>query len=497
VSDREHKYAAYWSGGLLAALVIAMIFGIALLPLIAAAICVIMMALIYGESHDLLDVRAAFYLATFAFVVAPSIFLEASFRIDEPYLYSAGNSHIVISHADLDATQRIIVLGLVAVTVPMLIYIARSGPMSPVATTESKAQPAIWLVYLFVIAAYVGITVIQYGGPASILSYATDPVARLEKSEGGQLLSGISGLLAYASEVSAYYSCRRLKRRVFGIMLFFPIVFCLLTDGNRGSLLTCMLVALFAIVELRVRRPFFVVVLGYTILPFIATSLLNLRQSSVNTTQTQAALGDSYRQFLLESNMVSVMAMALHGLNNGILNYSYGVDLLSLPGWYVPRALWHGKPLPLDFRINDALGLNDGDVFGSPVSIFGGIYINFTPVLYIFAFILFALLLIYAYRRLRNDRLLKTFFLIFVLDIVRVGDLSREMVTFSLSLIATLAIRWAVLPRGETAARHVYGSTALREIKTQRARGTPGKRVTGRSRGAYLGSLSRKEITTH
>jgi hypothetical protein len=494
VNSRELKYAAYWSIGLLAALVIAMIFSVALLPLVTAAICVIMMALIYGESHDLLDGRAAFYLATFAFIAMPSIALTADFRLDEPYWYSVGNDHLIISHSDLDAAQRIIFFGLIAVTVPILIHIARSGPMSPVVTTEPEIQPVIWLVYSFVLAAYIGITFLQFGGPASILHYATDPVARLEKSEGGQLLSGISGLLAFASEVSAYYLCRRLKRRVFGIVFFVPIIFCLLADGSRGALLICMLVALFAIVNLQVRRPFFAVAIGYTFLPFIATLLLNFRQQSVSATQPPSGLGDAYRQFLSESNMVPVMAMALHGINNGIINYSYGIDLLSLPGWYVPRALWPGKPLPLDFRINSALGLNDGDVFGTPVSIFGGVYINFTPVLYVFVFVLFALLLVYAYRHLRDDRLLKVFFLIFVLDIVRVGDLSRETVTFSLSLAATLAIRSVVLSRSEIAAGHAYGPTTSREVEIQRAYGTPRKSVTGASRGAHLGSFGQKEI---
>lgn len=452
MNDREWKYAASWSIGLLATLVIAMISRIALLPLVTAAICVIMMALIYGESHDLLDARAAFYLATFAFVAVPSIFLTADFGPNEPYWYSTINSHLVISHSDLDSAQRIIFFGLVAVTVPMLIHIARSGPMSPVATTEPEVQPIIWLVYSFVLIAYIGVTFIQFGGPASILHYATDPTARLEKSEGGQLLSGISALLAFASEVSAYYLCRRLKPRGIGIVFFVPIIFCLLADGSRGTLLVAMLVAFFAIVDLQVRRPFFAIVTGYTFFPFIATSLLNFRNLSVGANQSQSGLGDAYRQFISESNMVPVMATAFHGLNNGIINYSYGIDLLSLPGWYVPRALWPGKPLPLDFRINGALGLNDGDVFGTPVSIFGGVYINFTPVLYLFVFILFAFLLIYAYRRLRDDQLLKVFFLVFVLDIVRVGDLSREIVTFSLSLVATLAIRWAVLSRREIAA---------------------------------------------
>ena len=452
MNDRELKYAASWSIGLLAALVIAMISSIALLPLVTAAICVIMMMLIYGESHDLLDARAAFYLATFTFVAVPSILLTADFGPNEPYWYSAINSNLVISHSDLDFAQRIIFFGLIAVTVPMLIHIARSGPMSPIATTDLEVQPIVWLVYSFVLIAYIGVTFIQFGGPASIVHYATDPTVRLAKSEGGQLLSGISALLAFASEVSAYYLCRRLKPRGIGIVFFVPIIFCMLPDGNRGTLLIAMLVAFFAIVDLKIRRPFFAVAMGYTIFPFIATSLLNFRNQSVGANQSRSGLGDAYRQFASESNMVPVMATALHGLKNGIINYSYGVDLLSLPGWYVPRALWPGKPLPLDFRINGALGLNDGEVFGTPVSIFGGVYINFTPVLYLFVFVLFALLLIYAYRRLRGDQLLKVFFFVFVLDIVRVGDLSREMVTFSLSLVATLVIRWAVLSRREIAA---------------------------------------------
>ncbi len=472
MTSRGLKFAAFWSSGLLAALVIAMISGIALLPLLAAAICIIMMALIYGESQDILDARAAFFLSTFTFIAAPSIFIAADFAPDEPIWYVVSINNLSISHSDFDFAQRIIFLGLLAVTVPMLAHIAGGEPPPP-NTTEPRSRPIIWLVYLVILVAYFGVTYLQYGGIASILHYATDPVARLGLGQGGQLLAGISAILAFASEVSAYYLCRRLRVRIVGVIFFVPILFCLLAEANRGVLMVCMLVALFAIVDLRMKRPFLLVVLGFTGLPFVATSLVNFRNTSVNTTQPQGRLFDAYRQFFTESNMVIVMAKALRGLHDGVINYSYGIDLLSFPGWYVPRILWPGKPLPLDFRLNNALSLNDGDVFGTPVTLFGGVYINFTPVLYIFALVLFSLLVIGAYRRLRDDRLLKVFFLVFVLDIVRVGDLSREAVTFSLSLGATLAIRWLVLPRTDAATSRTESRAEVRGAAFRRADRAP------------------------
>jgi hypothetical protein len=425
---------------------------------INAALCVAIMAHAYGRSRDLLDFRAGFFLATFLFVALPGLIIDLELTPITAFWRSDTIRALMIGRPEFVLAQFLVLIGVLAVGVPVLLDRPPRGAAprerDPAAMATPRGTPStairvsrrIWLLYGGSLAGLTALAFVQYGGLLEIIIYSVTPDVRLASDR--VRLAGLANLFLFAGAISAYYAAARCSGRALRISLFLPVILLVLPAGNRGSLLTVLVIGAAATFDLQPRRPLLHALGVCLLLPPVASALVRLRMLAVFQHFGDYSLLDMYRDFTAESLMLPTFAFALNGLRKGVIEFAYGADLILFPLWYVPRVFWPGKPLPLDFRLSEALGLHDGDLFGTPVSIFGGFYVNFTPWAYLPALALFGCLLAFLYRRFRDDRLLKVVLLTFVIDIVRVGDIARELLTLSFALIMIALVRaLAVRPR--------------------------------------------------
>ncbi len=400
------------------------------------AICIALMARLYRDSTDLLDFRAAFFLAVFVFIAVPAATIDTWFHAGNYYWVSRLIRNLTISQPEVQIAETLVLCGTAVVAVPIWLQ------QPVVRTLESSARavlPRIWLFYAGFVSASLLLLLIQYGSLMKIVLFIISPTMRADTA--ARSFSGLSGMLLFFSAVSAYYAAQRLRSRGARLLLFLPVMLLVLPAGNRGSLLSIGLIAATAAFALTPARPLLWTLTAALLLPPVASGLFRLRRLAVISDAGEFSIGALYSDFAGESLMLPTLAYALKALREGIVDFAYGMDLLLFPLWYVPRLIWPGKPMPLDFRLNSAMGLNEGDVFGTPISIFGGLYFNFTLWGYIPMCAALGALLAVLYSRLEHDRLLKVLLLTFVVDLVRVGDISRELTTVSLALVAAFVLR--------------------------------------------------------
>jgi hypothetical protein len=220
--------------------------------------------------------------------------------------------------------------------------------------------------------------------------------------------------------------------------------------ANRGYVLSVALYPALIYNYLRRRIPAGWVIVAAVGLPMIATALRLLRTSAGFS---EFSPGDSFAAFFDESNMVSMLSAAMGALQSGKIDYMYGLDLALFAFWFVPRAWWPGKFLPLDYRLTTSLGISDnGRAYGSPITIFGGLHLNLT--LFGMALVLFLV----GYLVGRNDRRLsistprgvfwRIMLFTFLVDLTRVGDVSRELsVLFLQAAMFLLVVAVLRIPR--------------------------------------------------
>lgn len=113
--------------------------------------------------------------------------------------------------------------------------------------------------------------------------------------------------------------------------------------------------------------------------------------------------GGVARRFLLEFNQLDWFAATLE-LVPEKLPFQWGQSFLQFFSMFVPRALWAGKPEPLAFHLNRIAG---GPGFGSPPSLMGELYINFSVPGIIAGMFLFGVVarMLYAYLRANPQNL--------------------------------------------------------------------------------------------
>src|SRR6185437_14030443 len=402
----------------------ALLSGISVVPIAFGGVCVLMMWHNLRDSHDILDPRAGFFLGAFLFIALPDLIVATDFgRFGQLYRVQT-IPQLVIERADFERAQAIVAVGMLAVVSAFICAPAIGTPSGE--EDEPRTNRNTWVIYSVAVSVAIAVAMIQYGTLANVLLSIVDPVSRI--SDVTHQESGLTGLLTLLTCVSAYYIIRRSGKRWLAIPLFIPPIALTLPLANRGSLLEISLIAWLAIGQLRFRRPFSVMVAGSLFLPPLAGGLLLLRNSALGFAG-DVSLGGLYRGFANESVAIPTLAFALEGIRSGLIRFTYGLDLLLFPVAFVPRLLWPGKPMPLDFRLNAALGLNDGTPFGTPVGIFGGFFLNFTWLAYVPAIFAFAIVLVWTARRVRRDRLVLLLVFVFTIDIVRVGDISRELLT--------------------------------------------------------------------
>jgi hypothetical protein len=440
-----------WAGGLAA--------GVSLPSLLLLTLAVAGMHHCYRVSSDLLDFRAGFFFAVLLIVGIPSAVLDVELAGPAHYWASALVRSLIISHDQLRTAQLVVLFGTAAVALPL--WLQRLPPPLPERTPVPL--PRIWYAYAASLLLLAGVAWLQYGGPAQMALYLISPEYRLNPLR--YPLAGLTNLGLFLAAISAYFAAQRLDSRVARAALFVPVLILLLPAGNRGSLFSVVLIGMAATMALRPRQPVLYALAAALVLPAIATLIFRLRRLALLQEFGAVSLFDLYAEFTAETLMLPTLAVALDALGRGVIDYAWGADLVLFPLYFVPRLFWPGKPPPLDFRLSESLGLHDGNVFGTPVTLFGGLWFNFTPVLYLPACLLVGLALARAYRRVRHDRLLRVLLLTFVIDIVRVGDIARELLTLTFALTAAWAIYFFALPRHRTQSAHA--ETQLRPAELE------------------------------
>jgi hypothetical protein len=387
--------------------------------------------------RDPLRLSSTIPMAYLFFLMPNSVALALDFRTSSLYLFKVLQHTISIYEEDTTAALAVMFTGSIAYALGVLI-----GNRTPRLEDGllSRSPVRLWTVrpgrplvlgsvsvLLFVIA-----LLFLTGGPTGIVALVVDPVARdqLQSTSLSALL--ISLFLGYLATISVAYG-RDLVNGSFPLgpsylALYGLAVAMALPLASRGYVLSVVIYTVLLFHYLRKRIPATAVLVAALTLPAIATALRLLRVDAVADFSTT----NSFSEFFSESNMVSMFSAAMGAIHSGKIDYMYGLDLALFPLWFIPRALWPGKYLPLDYRLTLALDISDnGRAYGSPVTIFGGLYLNLTLVGMLLALLLFGYIIARCDQRLsvRTPRglFVRIMLFTFLVDLTRVGDVSREL----------------------------------------------------------------------
>ena len=401
----------------------------------------VLMVQLYRHSWDTLDARAGLLFASLVFVVIPSVAIATSTDLNVSGYYVTNLPGVVVNQSNFNATQTIILAGLAALSIPLLLiqgsdtHRVRKSAIDPLLR---RVPRNVWWVLGVLYVLTLAFVLYSYEGVAGAAAMAFDPVARDVSTL--RVSSGVYGFLFTCCLVTAYYAAQRIQSQAVRLALFIPIVPLILPAANRGLLLISLMIGAASAFRMASRRAYAIVLAFLFALPLTSMALLEIRFSQ-STFVGQSTADGPVDHYLTETSMVPTMSHVVGQLQSGRLDYVYGTDLALVFVWFVPRIIWPDKPLPLDYRLNEQLRMNSGRAFGTPISIFGGSYINFTSILYLVFLISLGYIVSLMYDRFRGDRLVSVFVLSFALDIVRVGDISREVWSFLISVAAVLVIR--------------------------------------------------------
>jgi oligosaccharide repeat unit polymerase len=92
------------------------------------------------------------------------------------------------------------------------------------------------------------------------------------------------------------------------------------------------------------------------------------------------------------------------GITPAVIPFQFGKTYLELAAWFVPRAIWPGKPWPISYVVHSAVG---GSSAGMPFTMIGEMYLNFHVPGIVIGMALFGVLLktLYVYLRTNRDSL--------------------------------------------------------------------------------------------
>ena len=132
-----------------------------------------------------------------------------------------------------------------------------------------------------------------------------------------------------------------------------------------------------------------------------------------------------------EFDMYDMLVCSQNSIINGSINFYKGTNYLSFP--IIPKSIWANKPLYFDVEHTSIL-LNNNIKGGIPTSIIGSLFLNFNIIGVIIGGFLFGIIIKYFYNKIYpikniKDLFLFVIFLTFCYDIVRVGDITREIWT--------------------------------------------------------------------
>lgn len=346
-----------------------------------------------------------FHVATLIFIALPSFyFYDAA---EYGYFYIPNVVNLGFNRHEIIKTVNIITLGYAAFCLGSIFTSRRRAGIKNYEFENNKPTLRISTLILYFIVSLIilGICVIL-PNPSRIL------------------LSGAGGILISLAALSSI----GLSEGKWGWIFFIPPLLGAFLSGNRGSLLTVLILMIFSKFRdnISFRKMLFIILGGYIVVVILSGLLLDNRNAGRQTYNSKDAT--PWQRFSSEAIMVPTMGVMVRSLDNGEIKYQNGIDFLLIPAFFVPRALWHDKPMPLDFRLNNALRLNSGDTFGTPVTIFGSFFINLGKLFYYPS--MFMLGLLSSKYLISGNKTIRILLFTFAIDLVRVGDISREVVTF-------------------------------------------------------------------
>lgn len=389
--------------------------------------------------NDVLRLSSTIPLAWFMFLFPNSLMLVDHFRVTYIYYFKVLN-HTLPIYAD-DATYALGIVALGSVCYAAGAIWAEKGPGHAEADVASgwfddkqfRHETAVPLALGF-LTLYVLMLLALAGGLPQMLNLITDPVAR----DGLQSTSLTAILVCLFFGFLITVALRFANHLGRGIAAFQPSSLLLFTIAaamalplaSRGYVFSVVLYPILIFHYLKRRVSVGTVVLSSLTLPVIATLLRLLRIGAASV--DGFSFTDSVGAFFSESNMVSMLSAACGALQRGQIGYANGLDFILFFTWFVPRALWPGKYLPLDYRLTLQLGISDnGRAYGSPVTIFGGLFLNLTLAGMAIMMFWIGTAVVRQDRSLRLSQprslLWRVILFAFLVDLTRVGDVSREL----------------------------------------------------------------------
>jgi hypothetical protein len=402
------------------------------IPAATSVVCVGMMIRLYRESGDLFDPRAALFLGVLLFLSGPGIVVGSALKTAESAWTHHGLPGFRVPAASLEMAQGIIASGVWLASMPLLARRLSGRTAQDPRYTRRRLLAAYGL---GVAGLFVWLP-ISYHGVWQAISSVWDAGPRARAS----LQPGLHLTLLLLSTVAAYLLYRDEPRPVRAL-LFVPPLAAVLPLASRGLVVLVGLVAMAALLGSR-RRCAAAWVFGACVLLVPLTSVLGaLRNSTSFPEAWPPSLASLRSSFVEEATMAPTFGGVLDALDDGRVHYRYGRDLLLLPASLIPRSIWTRKPLPLDYEVSRNMGLSGDVPFGAPIGLFGGLYLNATPLLFFPAVLLFAWAVCAAYRRAQGDPLICAILTFTVLDLTRVGDLARELLVCAVGLALVVAVR--------------------------------------------------------
>lgn len=386
------------------------------------ALCI--STIIVTKSQYTFSAINGFYIGTLAFVLLPALFFyNAAAGLIWIYAYIP---KMQVSISEIESAVDIISLGLLLVTTTATLprsYIIGAGILKQTRKTvqlyKSSRKIDIVVIYAISTIALIYKTIVvggnQYGDTPLDIVYAF-----------ANSISSISALILISKKKELIY-------KLLFSFLFAPSIYYGIVSLNRGTFLTIVLLILVTIFQLRLKglKLIIIFVIGYFFTSYISYDLVNYRTEG----RAKQLIGDNYLTSLAsESIMVPTMGLVVRELDLGRVSFQNGTDLILIPAYFIPRVLWPSKPLPLDYRLNREIGMNTGTPFGTPITVYGGMYINGGYYGYILLMLALGLII----RRLvyTPDLIVSVLLFTYFIDLVRVGDIARETVTVSIWLVS-------------------------------------------------------------
>lgn len=395
------------------------------------------------EQSDILRVRNAIPVAFFLFILPSMSILAFSFVGQYSYTFQIILRTLSLDQESINSAFLLIAAGSIAYSVGTEVLLPlrgvrrepqiRSIQIRTVRTLAIAAFTVYWLLQLFL------------HGITGAYALVTDPVMREQLRSTS--LTGIfielflifilsMGVILYQKRQKKHAAAWAILMGILGMLFALPF-------GSRGYVFAVAIPLVFIWHYGRSKLTLKQILICLIILPVLATSLRFLR-----TGAETKEIGILFSEFVRESNMVQMLALSTAAVKNGALDYQYGRDIYLVAALFVPRAMWPEKPLPLDFRLTGILGLDDdGKLFGSPITIFGGLWLNLTAVGMVISMFCIGLIAAQCDRRWTRESLIdiykRAILFYFLLDLTRVGDISRELsllIMFSFACYVVLGL---------------------------------------------------------